>query len=231
MGQFDKAQVQALLEQLFGSWKTPQPYARILNPYRQLAAIDKMIETPDKQNAVFAAGELAKISDEDPDYPALMMAEYMLGGETSSRLFKRIREKEGLSYEVQTALEVPTRDDGAEFLGVAIANPQNAPKAEASFKDELALTLKDGFTAEEVTAAKKAWLEERQVHRTGDGALAALLIARERYGRTLQFDQALEAKVAALTPEQISAAFRRHIDPTAMSYVKAGDFKKAGAFQ
>ena len=227
VGQFDPAQVSKLLEELFGNWKTPAPYARILSPYRQVAAIDKTIETPDKQNAMLAAGELAKITDEDPDYPAMIMADYILGGQTSSRMFKRIREKEGLSYEVQTALEVPTRDDGGEFIGVAIANPQNAPKAEASFKDELALTLKNGFTAEEVAAAKKSWLEERQVHRTEDGALAGLLISRERYGRSLKFDEALEAKVAALTPEQITEAFRRHIDPTAMSYVKAGDFKKA----
>jgi len=37
--------------------------------------------------------------------------------------------------------------------------------------------------------------------------------------------------VAAVTPEQVSAAFRRHVDPAAMSYVKAGDFKKAGVLQ
>ena len=228
VGQFDPAQVSKLLEELFGNWKTPAPYARILSPYRQVAAFEKTIETPDKENALFAAGELAKISDEDPDYPAMIMADYILGGQTSSRMFKRIREKEGLSYEVQTALEVPTQDDGGEFIGVAIANPQNAPKAEASFKDELALTLKNGFTAEEVAAAKKSWLQEHQVHRTEDGALAGLLIARERYGRTLKFDADLEAKVAALTPEQISAAFRRHIDPAAMSYVTAGNFAKSG---
>ena len=229
VGQFDPAQITKVLADLFGNWKTPAPYARILSPYRHVAAFEKTIETPDKQNAMLAAGELAKISDADPDYPAMIMADYILGGQTSSRLFKRIREKEGLSYEVQTALEVPTEDDGGEFLGVAIANPQNTPKAEASFKDELALTLKDGFTAEEVDAAKKSWLEERQVHRTEDGALAGLLMTRARYGRTLKFDEALEAKVAALTPEQITEAFRRHINPAEMSYVTAGDFAKAAS--
>ena len=35
----------------------------------------------------------------------------------------------------------------------------------------------------------------------------------QRFDRTLKFDEALEAKVAALTPEQISAAFRKHVDP------------------
>ena len=66
------------------------------------------------------------------------------------RLFKRSRDKEGLSYGVSSAVPVPNKDDGASFLVQAICNPANAPKVEASFKDELARTLKDGFTAEEV---------------------------------------------------------------------------------
>jgi zinc protease len=231
VGQFDPAQVKQQLETLFGSWKSPAQYARVLNPYRKIDAMNKNIETPDKSNAVFAAGVLTKMSDDDADYPAMIMADYMLGGPTSSRLFTRIREKEGLSYTVQTALQVPTKDDRAEILGIAIANPENTPKAEASFKDELAKALKDGFTAEEVAAAKAAWLQERQVGRSQDQGLAGLLMSNERWGRTLQFDENLEAKVQALTPQQIGDALRRHLDLANLTYVKAGDFKKANVYQ
>jgi len=161
----------------------------------------------------------------------MIMADYMLGGPTSSRLFTRIREKEGLSYEVQTALNVPTQDDRAELLGIAIANPENTPKAEASFKDELARTLKDGFTAEEVASAKTAWLQERQVSRSQDHGLAGLLLSNERWGRTMKYDQDLEAKISALTPQQITEALRRHLDLPNVTYVKAGDFKKANVYQ
>jgi zinc protease len=61
--------------------------------------------------------------------------------------------------------------------------------------------------------------------RTEDGGLVGLLSARQRFDRTLKFDESLEAKVAALTPDQINAAFRKHIDPAGMIYIKAGDFK------
>ena len=231
VGQFDPAQVKQQLETLFGSWKTQAPYARVLNPYRKVDPMNRNIETPDKKNAVFAAGVLTKMSDDDADYPAMIMADYMLGGPTSSRLFTRIREKEGLSYEVQTALNVPTQDDRAELLGIAIANPENTPKAEASFKDELARTLKDGFTAEEVASAKTAWLQERQVSRSQDHGLAGLLLSNERWGRTMKYDQDLEAKISALTPQQITEALRRHLDLPNVTYVKAGDFKKANVYQ
>jgi zinc protease len=58
-----------------------------------------------------------------------------------------------------------------------------------------------------------------------------LLAGRQRFDRTLKFDEALETKVAALTPDQINAAFRKHIDPAGLISVKAGDFKKAGVLQ
>jgi zinc protease len=95
----------------------------------------------------------------------------------------------------------------------------------------LAKALKDGFTADEVAKAKKTWLDERAVARAEEGSVSNLLLTRERWGRTMEWDARLEAAVAALTPEQVNAAFRRHVDAAALSIVKGGDFKKAGAYQ
>ena len=148
-----------------------------------------------------------------------------------TRLSRRIRDKEGLSNGVYSQFGAPPKDDGGSFSTFAISAPQNTPKVEASFRDELAKTLTGGFTADEVAAAKKAWLQERGMSRSEDGSLVGLFAARQRFDRTLRFDESLEAKVAALTPEQISAAFRKHIDPATLIYVKAGDFKKAGVLQ
>jgi zinc protease len=47
----------------------------------------------------------------------------------------------------------------------------------------------------------------------------------------MKWDEQLEAKIQSLTPEQINAAFRKHIDPEAVSIVKAGDFKAVGVYK
>jgi zinc protease len=231
-GQFNTPEIAKLAGELLGAWKSPGSYTRVTGMYQKIAPSDKKIETPDKQNAFFIAGEMVKINDEDPDYPAVLMANYMFGASgLGTRLSRRIRDKEGLSYVAQSNFGAPTKDDGGNFLALAISAPQNAPKVEASFRDELARTLKEGFTADETAAAKKAWLQERGMSRSEDGALVGLFASRQRFDRTLKFDESLEAKVAALTPEQISAAFRKHVDPATLIYVKAGDFKKAGVLQ
>src|SRR5205085_2819071 len=109
--------------------------------------------------------------------------------------------------------------------------PQNTSKVEASFQDELARTIKDGFTAQEVAAAQKSLLEQQTVARSQDQTLARLLSNRERFDRTMKFDAGLEARIASLTAGQVTEALRRHFDPASLVIVKAGDFRKAGGAQ
>jgi zinc protease len=230
-GQFDPAVVQKLVSELFGDWKSAKPYQRITNTYAKVAQVNHKLETPDKQNALFLVGMPLKMNDEDPDYAATTIAGMVFGGTPNSRLFKRIRIKDGLSYGAGASFSMPTKDDMGMLTGYAIAAPQNMPKVEADFNEELALALKDGFTADEVKDAKKTWLDQRSVGRTEEGSVANQLASRERWNRTLLWDAKVEAVVAALTPEQVNAAFKRHVDPAAISIVKGGDFKKSGAFQ
>ncbi|MBV8729690.1 MAG: insulinase family protein, partial [Acidobacteriia bacterium] len=215
----------------FGNWKSASAYSRIVSAYRKTEPGSLKIETPDKQNATLLAGMQMRISDEDPDYPAMELANYMLGGSFGSRLVHRIREREGLSYGVRSGFQAPTKMDSGDFTASIIAAPQNVPKAEASLKDELASALNVGFSAEEVAAAKKALLEEELVSRSQDQTLARLLSARERFARTMKFDEAFESKLAALTADQVNAAVKRHLDPAGLVIVEAGDFKKAGVLQ
>ena len=102
---------------------------------------------------------------------------------------------------------------------------------ESSFRDELAKILANGFTADEVAAAKKAIRDQRTVGRSQDMALLGLLTTREEFDRTMQWDEQMDAKLEALTADQVNAAFRRHVNLDQLSIVKAGDFKAAGAYQ
>jgi zinc protease len=230
-GQFDPDQMRKLVTELFGDWKSPSRYQRVLDPYAQVDTVNHKIETPDKQNGLYLSGMPLKMTDTDPDYPALTIAGMVFGGSPNSRLFRRIRIKDGLSYGAGAQFQVPTGDNSAVLSGFAIAAPQNMPRVEADFNEELALALKDGFTADEVEKAKKTWLDTRTVQRSEEGSIASLLITREYWGRTMEWDAKLEAAVAALTPQQVNDAFKRHVNPATVTIVKAGDFKKVGAYQ
>ena len=101
VGDFDNAEISKLLSELFGNWKSPSPFTRIANTAIPVKTINESVETPDKANAFFVATYNFEMRDDNPDYPSLVLGNYMLGGGfLNSRLATRIRQKEGLSYRV-----------------------------------------------------------------------------------------------------------------------------------
>jgi zinc protease len=227
VGDFDPDEVTRLATELFGDWKSPAPYKRIERRQFDVAPMDQVIETPDKANAVYRGGTNLKVRDDDPDFPALVLGNYMLGGASDSRLFRRVREKEGLSYSVQSFLSASAQDPVGEFGVAAIYAPQNRARLEQVLKEELERALRDGFAPDEVDAAKKGLLQARQVARTTDSTLAGRLAGYLAIDRTFKWDAGLEAKIAKLTPDEVRDALRRHLSPERLAVVKAGDFNAA----
>jgi zinc protease len=228
VGDFDDKAIGILLKELFGTWKSPHSFVRVPNLFNDVAAINRSIETPDKPNAMFLAGRNLALRDDDPDYPALVLGNYLLGGGfLNSRLATRIRQKDGLSYGVGSQFQTSALDKSGTWMMYAILAPQNTSRLESAFQEEMARALKDGFTAEEVSAAKSGYLQSQQVSRAQDNALCGKLTSYLFLNRTLAWDAEMEKNLQALTPEQIVAAMRRHLDLAKMSIVKAGDFKNA----
>ena len=230
-GDFEPEDVQKQVAELAAGWKAPRPYAELKRPHQKIAAGHQQLETPDKQNAAFYAGLRLPLSDEDPDYPALVLGNYLLGGHSASRLYLRIRAKEGLSYGVGSTLQPQPREASTVWMAFAIANPPNVPKVEKAFREEIDRALKDGFTADEIATGKSGWLLAQQVSRSQDPELIRRLRSHAHFGRTAAFEADLEKKVAALSSDQITATLRKYLDPAQITIIKAGDFQKATARQ
>ena len=222
--------VQKLAADLLGTWNTTKAYQPLVTPFKSLPAINEKIETPDKANAEFLAGERFRMSQTDPDYPAMVLASYLFGEPITSRISDRIRNREGLSYGANARIVVPAEGDSALLSGTVSLNPGFGPKVEASFVDELRKVWATGFTAAEVAKAKKAYQDARTIARSTDAALLSFMAQHDQLNRPYTFDSDLEATIQALTPDALNAAFKKHIDPSGLSIVKAGDFKAAGVF-
>jgi zinc protease len=138
------------------------------------------------------------MNEDDADYPALFLANYMLGG------------------------------GAGRWMVQASAAPQNIDKVEAAFKDELANVLKDGFTPEQVAAAKSGVMQAELQSRAQDQRLVAELLSDIDTNRTFAWDKQFEGRIAALTPEEVLAVTRKYIDPARITIIKAGDFAKVG---
>ena len=225
VGDFDPDEILPVLEEVLGGWDASEQYARVGRAFVAAAPATVDIETPDKANAITFATQSFPMRDDHADFPALALGNFMLGGGfLNSRLATRIRQKDGLSYGVGSGLSAHPIDDTAQFTFYAIFAPENANKVVAAFKEEMARALESGFTAEEVAAAKRGFLDSAQNSRANDSQVAAQLSSNLFFDRTMAFVAAREEAIAKLTPEEIHAALNRHIDLAKVSVFRAGDF-------
>ena len=228
VGDFDDANVAALLKELFENWKSVKPVERVPVKHGDIKPADLKIDTPDKENAIFLARENLDLRDDDPDYAALYIADYIIGGgaDLASRMSDRLRQKDGLSYSAGSSLNVPSLDRSATWTFYAIAAPKNVAKVEAGFREVVSKVVKDGITEAELASAKSGAIQKRVQTRAQDGAVAGGWANNLYLGRTFAFSKALEDRIQSLTVADVNAAIRKYLDPARLTTVKAGDFTK-----
>ncbi len=226
VGDFDPAEVRPLLSDMLADWKATKSYARLADKaFTDVPGGKQVVQTPDKANAVYAAGQVVAMSDAHPDYPALVLGNFIFGGGSlSSRLGDRVRQQEGLSYGVVSYYRAEALDERASVTIYAISNPQNVAKVADVIAEELERMLRDGVTEEELQRAKQGYLQAQTVRRTSDAALSGILANCSEADRTMGYYADFEKRIAALTCDDVVQAWRRHIDPKRLVIVTAGDF-------
>jgi zinc protease len=227
VGDLDPAAVKAALQTAFGDWDRGAPFVRVPQPLVPVKPERMLLETPDKQNATLLVRTNFAISDRDPDYAALMMANYLLGGGGNSRLWKRIREGEGLSYDVRAGIGWSSFEANSPWEASAIYAPPVRAKVETAFREEIARALKDGFTAQELSEGQRGLLNFRRLSRAQDSSVSAALANNLYLGRTFAYSGQIDAAIASLKLEQVNAALRKYVKPDDFVLAFAGDFKGA----
>ena len=228
VGDFDPEPTLAKVRKILEGWKSEVPIKRIgRTAPGDLKGTKESLRTPDKANATFTAGLALAMEEAHPEFAALRLGNFILGGGTlSSRLGNRIRQKEGLSYGVSSSLTGSPQDHYARFTVTAIVNPANMDRLEKVFFEELKEFLAKGPSDAEVADARKAFLESQKVGRTTDPALAGQIANNLYLGRTFAHTTEQEKRIAAVTAEDIKRAFGKYIDLKKLMVIRAGDFEK-----
>ena len=217
--------MRALVTELFGDWKSAAPYVRVPEPLVPNKPAALKLDVADKANSFLVGREALPLNDTSPDYPAFLVANYLLGDSPTSRLWERLRQKEGLSYGAGTSFRVSSFEPNSSLTAYAIFAPQNLAKVRAGFAEEFAAALKSGFTDAEVSQAKTGLLEERKTHRAQDASVAGDLARQAYLGRTWARTAAVDEAIGKLTTADVNAALAKYLKPPEFAYAFAGDFK------
>lgn len=228
VGGIDKKQVTTFLKNTLGDWNSKADYAEIIPEYFDVKNTTESLETPDKTNAVLAGGINLQLSQKNADYPAVMMANELLGGGTfmGSRISQRLREKEGMSYGAGSFMDARYKEEQGSWGLYAIFNPLVKNRLDSALHDELSKAVSKGFTQDELNRSVKSLMEYRKTILGVDNYLAYQLIDYMEDGRDLSDFTELESKIKALNLNQVNAALKKYFDESKLVLVYAGDFQK-----
>lgn len=228
IGDIEQSKVDAVVSGTFGGSKSNVSYKRFIPSYSSNKPYTERINTPDKENGAVACGANVKISRKSPDYPAMMMANEMLGsgGFLTSRIPIRLREKEGISYGAGSQLDAPIDHESGGWVAYAFYNPKMVGRVDSALHEEISLAINKGFTAEELASSKVSWKNDRTTALGTDNFLMSLINNAMFTGTSIDEFDKLSASVEKLNVDDVNAAIRKYLSMDDMVFIFAGDFSK-----
>jgi zinc protease len=228
VGDVDAAKTITLVEKHLGNLPKGERYA-----VPQLDAVKpaekgsrEVVTMRGKANMNLIMGTASGLRRTDPDYDAALIANAALGQNSlSSRIGRRVRDTEGLSYNLSSRYAWSDQLEGMWLVNVNVA-PQNLAKAMKSTFEEIEKFGREGITDEEVAIQKNFFAGNYQVGLGSNAGIANALVNAEKFGFGPRYLDEFPQRIRAVTKEEVNAATRKHFFPDKLHTVVAGDLEK-----
>jgi zinc protease len=220
----------ALLRSRFGQWQAaaaPAPIAPVrAQPVQHRTRNVYLIDKPGAAQSVLAIGAPG-VARTNPDYPALVVMNTLLGASFSSRLNTNLRETKGYTYGASsrfTWAPIP----GAFRIGTAVRTNVTDSSLIEIFR-EIRL-MRDSLVSDTELARGKSYVA---LAIPGDfetvGQIAGQLVDVNRFGLPLSSLSDFIRKVNAVTAADIRRVARRYLPLEQATIVVVGDLAKVRA--
>jgi zinc protease len=171
------------------------------------------VAMPDTSNARVTGTTVLAINRKSKDFPALQLAINAMGGNSSSLIWRQLREAEGLAYSAGMYIAASSLDDRSTVQLFATSSSGNADKALASLQAVLAKVLAEGFSPEQIKQAKDAWQEKRKTFLGVERDFASTLSDALYDGYDFEEMAKFDAQIALVDAEQASSVIRQYLKP------------------
>ena len=178
-----------------------------------------VIDFPTPQATVYFGQK--GIPRDDPDFfPAFVLNEVLGGGRFTARLMTEVREKRGLTYGIGTYLV--NMDNADMLLGQFSASNDKVAEAIEVVKAEWGRITSAGVTPEELAATKTYLTGSYPLRFDGNGPIASILVGMQMDGIPMDYITTRNAKVEAVTMEDLQRVAARLFTPETLQFVVVG---------
>jgi predicted Zn-dependent peptidase len=213
------------LEKAFGDWqKGDVPSMTIPAAPAQSESRIFLIDRPGSVQTVLQLGTLG-IERTSPDYFSVLLADRVLGGGPSGRLFLNLREDKGYTYGAYSNF------GGSKFRGTWISSSEvRTDVTEGAMKEfmyELNRLRNEPVPAEELENAKRAIVGSFALSLEQPGTLLQNIITQKLYNLPADYWDTYPQKVSAITAADVQKAAQKYLDMSHLQVVAVGDAAKA----
>jgi zinc protease len=228
VGDVDTGEVQRQFEELFSDFTGPESVdINVTDPEPQSESRREIVVLKDKASVDILLGTAAPLRRLSEDYYAALMANKALGESTlSSRLGLEVRDREGLTYGINSRFRAPSLAAGPWYIGVSV-NPNNVERAIRSALNVMRDYVKHGIEPEELENEKASATGAFKVGLATNGGLAQALWNSEFYNLGIDYVDRFPQIVESITIEEVNAAIRKYFRPDHLTIVIAGDYEAA----
>ncbi|MEK7858630.1 MAG: pitrilysin family protein [Elusimicrobiota bacterium] len=221
-GPLEPREAQALLERALAGWQGSAQTAKTPGMPAQGPSRLARVDRPGSTQVNLTLAQTVALKPKDPDYPAFVVMNQLLGGSATSRLFLNLRVDKGYTYGAYS--RAAAFDQGMVWTAEAETRAEVAWKARDEILEEIDRIREVPVTAQ-VLGAVKRYLAGLFLIRLASCDLTADYVARlERDGKDAETELAAYLdRLEALTPEDIRRAARKHLDPGKMVQILVGD--------
>jgi zinc protease len=225
VGDVDAAQAIALVEKYFGDMpRGERPrFDTIARTVPLATAKHEVVTLRGKANMNIVMGTASGLRRHDPDFEAALVGNAVLGQTAlASRIGRRVRDTEGLSYSLASRFENSAELDGLWFVNVNVA-PQNLARAIASTREVIEQYAREGATDAEVEIQKNFFAGNYQIELGSNAGIASALVAAEKFGFGPKFLDEFPQRIRAVTTREVNAAMRKYFYADRLHLIVAGD--------
>jgi zinc protease len=147
----------------------------------------------------------------------LMIADYLLGGSKTGRLYQRLVEKEKLAQSAASDFNPFRRGPGEFSLSVTPLKAEGLPKIEQIIVEELSKLSQNPPSGEELARAKAQLMAGNIYLRDGLQSLARVMGHLKMIGLPLDYYKQWEKEVEAVTAEQVSESLALLEEPYSLT--------------
>jgi zinc protease len=218
-GKFDHSKLETAARRHLGGWREG-PFALTLLAPPLSEPVTKLLDRPGAPQSTLRVGTRV-IDPTDPEFMWLSVTNTLLGGVLTSRITMNLREDKGWAYSPHSSLGTYFRH--AVWAEQADVKAESTGPAVQEIYNEIERLQREAPASEELKATQNYRNGIFVMSNASRAGLIGQFAFMDLHGLPTEWLTTFVERLYAVTPEQVSQAARKHLDPSRLSVVVVGD--------